>query len=105
MPFDPDSPFVPADPPGSAGGQGAGKPFPRSYNDQQPEGVPCTYCGRPTTEEPGPDKLHGDHVIPRIQGGNNGRKNFVPACRTCNLEKGPRTPSEWYLWLRGGGAT
>jgi hypothetical protein len=92
-------------PAGSAGGPGAGKPFPRSTIEQQPEGVPCTYCGRPTTREPGPDKLHGDHVIPRIQGGNNDPKNFTPACRTCNLEKGRRTPEQWYFWLRGGGET
>jgi hypothetical protein len=92
-------------PPGSAGGPGAGKLFPRSPTDQHPEGVPCTYCGRPTTKQPGPDKLHRDHIIPRIQGGNNTPENNAPACRTCNLEKGPRTPEEWYFWLRGGGAT
>jgi len=55
-------------PPGSAGGPGAGRLFPRKFNDQQPKNVPCTYCGRPTTEELGPDKLNGDHVIPRSQG-------------------------------------
>jgi len=92
-------------PPGSAGGPGAGQPFPRSFNDQQPEGVPCTYCGRPTTKEPGPDKLHRDHIIPRVQGGNDTPENYAPACRTCNLEKGPQTPVEWYFGLRGGGAT
>jgi hypothetical protein len=92
-------------PPGSVGGPGAGKPFPRSPTDQQSEGVPCTYCGRPTTKEPGPDKLHRDHIVPRIQGGNNTPENVAPACRTCNLEKGPRTPQQWYDWLGGGGAT
>lgn len=87
-------------PPGSAGCSGAGRLFPRKFNEQQPENVPCTYCGRPTTEEPGTDKLNGDHIIPRSQGGNNEPPNYAPACRTCNLQKGPRTPSEWYEWMR-----
>jgi hypothetical protein len=87
-------------PPGSAGGPGAGKAFPRSLNDQQPENVPCTYCGRPTTREQGPDKYNGEHIIPRSQGGNNDPTNHTPACQTCNLKKGPRTPAEWYEQMR-----
>jgi hypothetical protein len=74
-------------PQGSAGGPGAGRAFPRKFNEQQPKNVPCTYCGRPTTEEPGPDKFNGDHVIPRSQGGNNEPSNHAPACQTCNLKK------------------
>lgn len=89
-------------PKGSSGGPGAGKPFPRSFREQEPP--QCTYCGRPTTHEPGPDKLQGDHVIPRAQGGNNDRTNRVPSCRTCNLQKRDRTPEQWYLWLQGKGA-
>jgi HNH endonuclease len=87
-------------PPGSAEGLGAGRQFPRKFNDQQPKNVPCTHCGRPTTEELGPDKLNGDHVIPRSQGGNNEPPNYAPACQTCNLKKGPRTPSQWYEQMR-----
>jgi RHS repeat-associated protein len=82
-------------PPGSAGGPGAGKAFPRSFNKEQPEGTPCVYCGEPTTQEPGPNQLNGDHVIPKSRGGNNSPENYAPSCRTCNLEKGARTPEEW----------
>jgi hypothetical protein len=91
-------------PPGSMGGPGAGRAFPRSLNEQQPEGVPCAYCGQPTTKAPGPDQLQGEHVVPRSQGGNNAPENYLPSCRTCNLQKGPRTPEEWYQWLQNGGA-
>jgi RHS repeat-associated protein len=84
--------------PGSAGGPGAGKAFPRSFNDQQPEGVPCAYCGQPTTKDPGPDQLNGDHIVPRSQDGNNTPENYAPSCRTCNLNKGSQTPGQW--WLR-----
>jgi hypothetical protein len=83
---------------GSRGGPGAGKPFPRWMNEEQPEGVPCTYCGQRTTKAPGPapNKYHGDHEIPRSQGGNNSRENLAPSCQTCNLEKGGRDPKQWY---------
>jgi hypothetical protein len=81
-------------PRGSSGGEGAGKRFSDQIGDEP--GTPCTYCTRPTTEEPGPDKLHRDHVQPRSQGGNNSRENYAPACQTCNLQKGPRTPEQWY---------
>lgn len=80
---------------GSSGGPGAGKAFPRSYNANQPENVPCTYCGTSTTRTPGPDQLNGDHIIPKSRGGNNTYKNYAPSCRTCNLEKGAKTPEEW----------
>jgi hypothetical protein len=87
-------------PQGSAGGPGAGRPFPQRFNEQQPDNVPCTYCGRPTTTEQRPDKLNGEHVIPRSQGGNNNPTNYTPACRTCNLKKGGRTPAQWYELMR-----
>jgi RHS repeat-associated protein len=90
-------------PGGSSGGPGAGQAFPRSFNNQQPDSVPCAYCGDPTTRTPGPDQLNGDHVIPRSQGGNNSPENYVPSCRSCNLEKGPQTPEEWYNWIARGG--
>ena len=85
-------------PSGSAGGPNAGKPFPRWMNRQQPDDVPCTYCGRPTKRTPGPDpeRHHGDHVIPRSQGGNSDPPNHTPACQACNLGKGDRTPEQWY---------
>ena len=83
-------------PSGSSGGPKAGLRFPRKFNDQQPPNVPCTYCGKPTTDEAGPDQLNGDHIIPRAQGGNAEPENFTPACRTCNLKKRARTPRQWY---------
>jgi len=88
-------------PKGAAGGPGAGKVFPRSLRDKLPDDVPCTYCGKPTTREPGPDQLQGDHIIPRGQGGNNTEENFAPSCRTCNGPAGKwdRTPLEWYRLL------
>jgi 5-methylcytosine-specific restriction endonuclease McrA len=42
----------------------------------------CAYCGRRTKF------LTFDHIIPRSSGGSNRIKNLVPACHTCNLEKG-----------------
>lgn len=41
----------------------------------------CAYC-RVTTWE------HMDHFIPISRGGGTTQSNCVPACRTCNLEKG-----------------
>ena len=87
-------------PQGSAGGPGAGKAFPRRLNEEQPDNVPCIYCRTPTTKEPGPDKYNGEHVIPKIQGGNNGSGNHAPACQTCNLQKRGRTPAQWYEQMR-----
>jgi hypothetical protein len=53
----------------------------------------------PMAAAPGPNKFHREHVIPRSRGGNNGPDNYLPACRTCNLRKGARTPEEWYRSL------
>jgi hypothetical protein len=49
-----------------------------------------------TTEEPGPDQYNGDHIIPRAQGGNASPDNTGTTCRTCNLQKGNRTPEQYY---------
>jgi hypothetical protein len=86
-------------PQGSSGGPNAGKAFrePNPY----PEGTPCTYCGKPTTNRPGfPDSLERDHIISRNRGGNNEQENRVPACRTCNRRKGPKSPPDWYWGMR-----
>jgi RHS repeat-associated protein len=34
---------------------------------------------------------------------NNTPENYAPSCRTCNLQKGPRTPQEWYNKGGSGG--
>jgi hypothetical protein len=86
-------------PPGSVGGENAGKRFPPS-DSGYPEGTPCAYCGQPTTNESGhPNSLEREHNIPRSQGGNSNPENKLPACRTCNRQKGAWTPREWYRWM------
>jgi hypothetical protein len=49
----------------------------------------CVYCGRHESEA---GTLQQEHVIPVIQGGHFTVSNIVPACGTCNLRKGGRTP-------------
>jgi len=51
------------------------------------DGWTCRYCGSETTEV--------DHVAPRARGGRTTPANLVAACRSCNQEKGLRTPREW----------
>lgn len=52
----------------------------------------CFYCERKIERMTGnvfPPLLQTvDHIIPRIKGGTNEKKNLVPACHVCNLEKG-----------------
>ena len=83
---------------GSTGGPGEGKRFPAESPDTKgaKEGVPCTYCGRPTTNEPGKDNSRErDHIDPRSKGGNNSSENERDSCRTCNRSKGARNPDQW----------
>jgi len=81
-------------PPGSANGPRAGMPFPREMaKPKSPEEYPpCTYC----SEETGPGNYHRDHIIPRVQEGDGSLENLGPSCASCNLHKGPRTPTQWY---------
>src|SRR3990167_882030 len=44
---------------------------------------PCAYCGRPSTVM--------DHLHPRSRGGADHAGNLLPACRSCNAEKGRRS--------------
>jgi 5-methylcytosine-specific restriction endonuclease McrA len=53
----------------------------------------CAYCG--TRKE----KLSIDHIIPKSRGGSTTFENCVAACKTCNLKKGGRTPSEAKMYL------
>lgn len=55
----------------------------------------CQYCGRrfPTRE------LTLDHIVPRVQGGDNTWTNLVCACVKCNAKKGGRTPTQAHLKL------
>jgi len=48
----------------------------------------CQYCG----VRSGPVTI--DHVIPKVQGGEDSWENLVCACVKCNNKKGNRTPEE-----------
>ena len=48
----------------------------------------CGYCGEMATSL--------DHIIPRFKSGSNNRNNLVPACRSCNANKGSKNMEEWY---------
>ena len=54
----------------------------------------CSYCG--TRRE----RLSIDHIIPKSKGGGTNFENCVAACKTCNLKKGGRTPSEAKMYLK-----
>jgi RHS repeat-associated protein len=93
-----DRPAGPDGKKGSIGGPGAGKRFPAESPGVRgdKEGVPCRYCGRPTTNEPGSGlSRERDHIDPRSRGGNNEPENEGDACRDCNRGKGARNPDEW----------
>ncbi|HMN95560.1 MAG TPA: HNH endonuclease [Phycisphaerales bacterium] len=70
--------------------------FPREHvklnrrNIYARDGSRCQYCGQrfPTKE------LTLDHVVPRVQGGENSWTNLVCACVRCNARKGGRTPEQ-----------
>jgi 5-methylcytosine-specific restriction endonuclease McrA len=57
------------------------------------DGHQCVYCG--TRHD-----LTIDHVVPRSQGGRDSWENLATACRTCNTEKGNRTPEEAGMPMR-----
>ena len=57
------------------------------------DGFKCAYCG--TRRE----RLSIDHIIPRSRGGKTTFENCVAACKSCNLKKGGRTPSEARMYL------
>lgn len=48
----------------------------------------CQYCGEKFSTR----ELTLDHVVPRVQGGDNSWLNLVCACVKCNARKGGRTP-------------
>lgn len=50
----------------------------------------CQYCG----EQFPPAMLTLDHVIPLSQGGKTQWDNVVTACKSCNIKKANRRPSE-----------
>ncbi|MGC8603819.1 MAG: HNH endonuclease [Desulfomonilaceae bacterium] len=50
----------------------------------------CQYCGYNFL----PNELTVDHIIPKVQGGENKWTNVVACCRVCNVKKGGRTPRQ-----------
>ena len=50
----------------------------------------CAYCrcNRATTL---------DHLKPKSKGGSSLRSNLIPACRSCNADKGSET---WLVWFQ-----
>ncbi len=57
------------------------------------DGRKCRYCGAA-------DRLTIDHVVPRIQGGDDTPENLVVACKSCNSRKRGRTPEQAGMELR-----
>jgi len=56
----------------------------------------CVHCGQGLRTEPGhPDSREFDHRIPHAQGGPSTKENIDVTCRTCNRNKGNRTPEQW----------
>ena len=84
---------------GSSGGPGAGRRFKPETPDEERanSGKPCTYCGKPTTEEPRtPGSRTDDHIDPRSRGGNNSPDNRDPnVCQSCNSSKGNQSLWDW----------
>jgi len=57
------------------------------------DGYTCQYCGSKKD-------LTIDHIIPISRGGKSNFENCVAACRTCNIKKGGRLPSEINMYLK-----
>jgi len=49
----------------------------------------CVYCGAENVP------LEVEHIVPRSRGGSDRVSNLTISCRSCNLEKGNRTASEF----------
>lgn len=52
----------------------------------------CAYCGRKGTNR----TLVIEHVLPVAQGGSTNVNNILPACRSCNREKGGARLDQWF---------
>lgn len=56
----------------------------------------CQYCG----DQPGPEELTIDHVMPRSRGGTSTWENCLLACVACNKRKADKTPAEAGMPMR-----
>lgn len=54
----------------------------------------CAYCGKPPIDD---KSLTIDHVKPRSKGGEDTTSNTIPACKSCNQDKGS---DDWIAWYR-----
>jgi 5-methylcytosine-specific restriction endonuclease McrA len=59
------------------------------------DGNICQYCGHHFSTK----ELTIDHVVPRVQGGEQSWVNLVVACMKCNARKGGRTPQQAHMHL------
>lgn len=51
----------------------------------------CQYCGGMSED----GILEWEHITPRSRGGSDSVKNATLSCRSCNKEKGNKSPKEW----------
>jgi len=55
-----------------------------SYQVFKRDNFTCQYCGKSVKDGV---RLHVDHIIPLVKGGDNSNKNLITSCQKCNLEK------------------
>ena len=48
----------------------------------------CCYCGKEATSL--------DHIVPRFRSGSTTRNNLIPACVSCNTNKGSEEMEAWF---------
>jgi len=53
----------------------------------------CFYCGTNS-------QIEADHIIPISRGGQHSIGNLIPACRSCNAEKGKKYLIEYLMYKR-----
>lgn len=68
----------------------------QQFNDKYAYyGFRCYYCNQEFSLQ----DITMDHRIPLIKGGSNWISNIVPACRSCNSQKGAKSEKEYKIWL------
>ncbi|QNJ25973.1 HNH endonuclease family protein [Synechococcus sp. SYN20] len=53
----------------------------------------CAFCNATPIDD---ESLTLDHVKPKSKGGEDLTRNLVPACQSCNTDKGSEDWKEWY---------
>jgi hypothetical protein len=62
------------------------------------DGHCCVWCSKSLTL--GHRDLTFEHVVPKLKGGPAWAENEVPACRSCNRQRGHAAPSSWLYSAR-----